>query len=58
MAARIIPPERLPCAWAGPGGATTRTKGSTVKGDLREGVEECREWKHAQESQGVGQRRL
>ena len=39
VAARVIPPERLPCAWAGPG-ATTRVMRSTVKEDLREGVEE------------------
>ena len=38
MIARIIPPKRLPSAWAGPG--TTRVKGSTVKEDPREGVKE------------------
>ena len=40
MVARIIPPKRLPCAWAGEGGVTTRVKRCTVEEDLREGVEE------------------
>ena len=40
VTARNIPPKRLPSAWAGPGGATTRAKRCTVKEDLREGVEE------------------
>ena len=40
MVASIIPPERLPPAWTGHGGATSREKGCTVEEDLGEGVEE------------------
>ena len=39
VVARIIPPERLPCAWAGPR-ATTRVMRSTAEEDSREGVKE------------------
>ena len=55
MVARIIPPEKLPCAWAGTG-ATTRMKRSTATEDPREGAKE-RVQNGSTESQGVGQTR-
>ena len=42
VVARINPPERLPGAWTRHGGVTMRVKESTVKEDLRDGVEESR----------------
>ena len=54
----IIPLKRLPCAWTGPGWATTRTKRCAVEEDLGQGVEEkVQSGSTRRKVRGVGKKR-